>query len=115
MLKTGHIPRRTVLGIGAAAALGALGGRRVRAQSASTVKVALLAPMSGPNARNGQMMRSGADMAIEDINKAGGIKALNGAKMELVIFDAGDSAEKAANAAQRMVAQNPDLDRRAHV
>jgi branched-chain amino acid transport system substrate-binding protein len=55
------------------------------------------------------MMRSGAEMAIEDINKAGGIKALNGAKMELLIFDAGDSAEKAANAAQRMVAQNPDL------
>jgi branched-chain amino acid transport system substrate-binding protein len=109
MSTTGNIPRRTVLGLGAAAALGTLGVRRARAQGASTVKVALLAPMSGPNARNGQMMRSGADMAIEDINKAGGIKALNGAKMELMIFDAGDSAEKAAKAAQRMVAQNPDL------
>lgn len=109
MSTTGNIPRRTVLGLGAAAALGTLGVRHARAQGASTVKVALLAPMSGPNARNGQMMRSGAEMAIEDINKAGGIKALNGAKMELLIFDAGDSAEKAANAAQRMVAQNPDL------
>jgi branched-chain amino acid transport system substrate-binding protein len=73
------------------------------------VKVALLAPISGPWARQGQLMRLGADMAIDDVNAAGGIKALGGAKMELVVYDAGDSTEKAKNAAQRMVAQHPDL------
>ena len=73
------------------------------------VKVGLIAPMSGPWARQGDLMLKGANLAIEDINKAGGIKALGGAKMKLIVFDAGDSVEKAKNAAQRMVAQEPDL------
>jgi branched-chain amino acid transport system substrate-binding protein len=73
------------------------------------VKIGLIAPMSGPWARQGDLMVKGANLAIDDINKAGGIKALGGAKLKLIIFDAGDSVEKAKNAAQRMVAQEPDL------
>jgi branched-chain amino acid transport system substrate-binding protein len=107
MATTRKLNRRGVLALGAAAATAA-GTRRAKAQ-AKTVKVALLAPISGPWARQGQMMRLGADMAIDDVNNAGGIKALGGAKMELVVYDAGDSTEKAKNAAQRMVAQHPDL------
>ena len=48
-------------------------------------------------------------MAIDDINNAGGIKALGGAKLKLMEYDTGDSAEKAKDAAQRMIAQEPDL------
>ena len=73
------------------------------------VEVGLIAPMSGPWARQGQVMKLAADMAIESVNKQGGIKALGGAKMKLVVFDAGDSVEKAKNAAQRMVADSPNL------
>ena len=51
----------------------------------------------------------GAEMAIEHINAQGGIKALGGAKLKLVVLDCGDTTEKAKNAAQRMVAQEPDL------
>jgi branched-chain amino acid transport system substrate-binding protein len=54
-------------------------------------------------------MRMGADMAIDEINQSGGIKALSGAKLVLVVADAGDSTEKAKNAAQRVLAQNPEL------
>src|SRR5262245_43788218 len=79
------------------------------AHAQSEVKVALIAPMSGPWARQGDLMLKGANLAIEHINAAGGIKALNGARMKLLTFDAGDSVEKAKNAAQRMVAQEPDL------
>ena len=103
------LPRRTVLALAAAAGAAALPGGRARAQSGETMKVALLAPMSGPWARQGQLMKLGADMAIDDVNTAGGIKALGGMRMELVVYDAGDSTEKAKNAAQRMVAQHPDL------
>ena len=74
-----------------------------------TVKIGLIAPMSGPWARQGYLKKLGAEMAIEEINQRGGIKALGGAKIELVIADAGDSAEKAKNAAQRLVSQEPDL------
>ena len=45
----------------------------------------MIAPMSGPWARQGELIKMGADLAIEDINDAGGIKALGGAKMTLVV------------------------------
>src|SRR6202158_2263092 len=51
----------------------------------------------------------GAELAIEDVNKSGGVKALGGAKLKLVLYDTGDTAEKAKNAAQRLVAQEPDV------
>jgi len=76
---------------------------------AKEVKVAVIAPLSGPWARQGQLMQMGAEMAIDEINEKGGIKALGGARLKLIMVDAGDSAEKAKNAAQRILAQEPDL------
>ena len=73
------------------------------------VKIGLIAPMSGPWARQGELMLKGANLAVDDINKQGGIKSLGGAMVKLLVFDAGDSVEKAKNAAQRMIAQEPDL------
>ena len=91
-----------------AAATGVGGATPTWAQTAE-VKVGLIAPMSGPWARQGDLMLKGAQLAIDDINQAGGIAAMGGAKMKLVVFDAGDTVEKAKNTAQRMVAQEPDL------
>jgi branched-chain amino acid transport system substrate-binding protein len=88
----------------AAAAVPALAAAQVK-----EVKVALIAPFSGPWARQGDLMLKGAQMAIDDINAQGGVKALGGAKMKLVVIDAGDSIEKAKNAAQRMVAQETEV------
>ena len=102
------IGRRSALALGAAAAAGAVVPRRARAQ-AKEVKIAMLVPLSGPWARSGLVEQMGARMAIDDINAAGGIKALGGAKLTLIEYDAGDSSEKAKNAAQRMVAQEPDI------
>ncbi len=102
-------PTRREFGVGLAAA-GVIGtGLRPAVAQATEVKVAMIAPLSGPWARQGQLMRMGADMALEEINQKGGVKALGGAKMSLVAADAGDSTEKAKNAAQRLLAQNPDL------
>jgi branched-chain amino acid transport system substrate-binding protein len=104
------IGRRTAIKMGlAATAAAALPVRLARAQAPKEVKIALVVPLSGPWARQGILEQMGAEMAIEDINKAGGIKALGGAKMKLVLYDTGDSAEKAKNAAQRLVAQEPDV------
>jgi branched-chain amino acid transport system substrate-binding protein len=80
-----------------------------RARAETTVTFAMISPLSGPWAREGQLQLGGAAMAVDDINAAGGIKALGGAKVRLVQFDAGDSAEKAKDAAQRMVAQQADV------
>jgi branched-chain amino acid transport system substrate-binding protein len=103
--------RRTLVKALVAALAGAgVAGAAVPAWSqAKEVRVAMIAPMSGPWARQGELMKKGADMAIEDINRAGGIKAMGGARMRLLVVDAGDSAEKAKNAAQRLVAQETDV------
>src|ERR1700730_1879438 len=100
--------RRTVGAALVLALIMALGGASAEGQT-KEVKVALIAPLSGPWARQGQLMRMGADMAIDEINQGGGIKALGGAKLVLIVADAGDSTEKAKNSAQRVLAQNPEL------
>lgn len=73
------------------------------------VKIAVIVPLSGPWARQGTLVKFGAETAVAEINETGGIKALGGAKLELIAIDAGDTAEKAKNAAQRLVAQEPDV------
>jgi branched-chain amino acid transport system substrate-binding protein len=77
--------------------------------SVQPVKIALIAPLSGPWAKQGKVMEIAARMGVEHVNKGGGIKSLGGAPLELVVFDTGDSVERAKNAAQRMVAEQPDL------
>ena len=73
------------------------------------VKVAVVVPLSGAWARHGELHLKGAQLAADDINAAGGIKALGGAKIRLIVADSGDSTEKAKNAAQRLLSQEPDL------
>jgi branched-chain amino acid transport system substrate-binding protein len=59
----------------------------LRAQGAS-VKLGVLHPVSGALSYSGQQGRIGAEIAIEEINAAGGIKALGGAKIEPMLGDA---------------------------
>ena len=109
--RTKMFDRRDVLkGSVATAAVAAVAGVGPGALAqAKDIKIGMIAPLSGPWARQGELMRMGGDLAIKHINAQGGIKALGGAKLQLLSFDAGDSAEKAKNAAQRMLAQEPDL------
>lgn len=81
----------------------------IHAQTAQPVQIGLIAPTSGIYARPGQVMKMGAEMAIEDVNAAGGIACLENAPLQLVVIDSGDTVEKATNAAQRMVADYPGL------
>lgn len=89
--------------------IAALGVGSALAQDAEPVQIGLIAPVSGIYARPGQVMKMGAELGVEDVNAAGGIECLDGAPLELVVIDSGDSVEKATNAAQRMVADYPDL------
>jgi branched-chain amino acid transport system substrate-binding protein len=99
-------PRSALLAIAGFAGL--FGAAPAQAQVAD-VKIALIAPMSGGMARQGELMRIGAQLAIDDINAGGGIASLKGAKLKLVIEDAGDKVETAKNAAQRLVANQTDV------
>src|SRR3989440_5246861 len=106
-----HIRQRAVL-CTVAAALAALGlavsAPAVLAQ-AKEVKVGLIAPLSGPWARQGDLMVKGAQMAIDDINNGGGITAMGGAKLRLVTAGTGDFTQKAKKAAQSFLAPGPPM------
>ena len=64
----------------------------LRAQGAG-VKLGVLHPVTGALSYSGQQGRLGATLAIEEINAAGGIKALGGAKIEPVLGDAQSTPE----------------------
>jgi branched-chain amino acid transport system substrate-binding protein len=63
-----------------------------RAQGAA-IKIGVLHPVSGALSYSGQQGRLGAQLAIDEINGAGGIKALGGAKLEPVLGDAQSTPE----------------------
>src|SRR5947199_104178 len=104
-------PTRRSVTAGLALGVVSLPALRVGTASAQakSVKIAMIAPLSGPWARQGQLLRQGADMAVEEFNSQGGIKSLGGAKLEIIYADAGDNTEKAKNAAQRLLSDHPDL------
>lgn len=73
------------------------------------VEIAIIDAMTGPWAANGTSVIKGAQMAVEEINAAGGIKSLGGAKLKLIEADSGARPDDASNAAQRVIANNPNL------
>jgi branched-chain amino acid transport system substrate-binding protein len=100
-----RIGRRTAMGLMGAAAL----AKPSWAAATDEIEIAMLVPLSGPWAEQGILERAGAEMAIDDINQAGGIKSLGGAKLKLLALDTGATAETAKDAAQRMISEHPNL------
>ena len=105
------VNRRTVLGgMAAASVVSTMLAPRTATAQQREIQMAFIAPLSGPWARQGELMKQGADMAVEDVNAAGGIRLPSGpARLRLIVADAGDSAEKAKNAAQRLLSEYPNL------
>lgn len=66
------------------------------------VKLGILQPVTGALSQAGELGLRGAEMAIEDINAAGGIKALGGAKIEMVFGDARSNPEAGVQEVERM-------------
>jgi branched-chain amino acid transport system substrate-binding protein len=75
----------------------------LRAQ-APAVKVGILQPLTGALAYDGQQGRMGAELAIRDINATGGIKALGGARLEMVFGDARSTPEGGTQEVEKMQA-----------
>ncbi|MGO7015290.1 ABC transporter substrate-binding protein [Rhizobium leguminosarum] len=68
-----------------------------------TIKLGLVAPMSGPNARYGAFSMHGAELAVKDINDAGGI---DGMKIELLNADSQGTPVEGVSAARRLIDQD---------
>ena len=85
-----------------AAAASAMSFPLIAGAQAKAVKVGVLHPVTGALAYSGQQCRMGALMAIEDINKGGGIKSLGGAKIEALLGDAQSSPQAGTAEIEKM-------------
>lgn len=93
--------RRTVLRLAAAAtALAIVVGAPVQSL-AEVIKLGVLAPISGAAAADGEEFVNGVQLAVDEINDAGGIA---GFTFEVVVGDVGDaSADAVATAVERLL------------
>lgn len=55
--------------------------------AAPPFKIGVLLPLTGKYSEAGQAQKAGAEFVVEEINAAGGIRALGGAKIQLIIAD----------------------------
>jgi len=76
-----------------------------RAQ-AKAVNVGVILPLSGANAQFGINAKQGIELVADEINAAGGLKGMGGAKLNLVVADSTSTPTAAATVAQRFIAEN---------
>jgi branched-chain amino acid transport system substrate-binding protein len=80
-------------------ALGLAGG----AAAQEEVRIGVLSPLTGPNAKFGASQRNALTMAVEDVNQAGGIKSLGGAKIRLIWGDTRGEADTGVTETERLI------------
>lgn len=95
MTQLRSVARMAAVALGALCALAA-----AHAQSADTLKIGIISPMSGPNARYGAFANKGAALAAKEINAAGGVL---GKKIELVSGDSQCVPAEGVAATQRLI------------
>jgi branched-chain amino acid transport system substrate-binding protein len=113
-------PRRTTTKVGllavpaalAIAGLSACGSSSSTASGGSpgsgTITVGVLEPLSGGFSAPGQAAVAAVHTAVDEINAAGGIKALGGEKLKVVSVDSTtDDATQASAAATQLLQSNP--------
>ncbi|HEA3200581.1 TPA: branched-chain amino acid ABC transporter substrate-binding protein [Aeromonas veronii] len=85
--------------VGAAVSLALFGSISI-AHAADTIKIGIAGPVTGPVAQYGDMQFTGGKMAVEQINKAGGI---NGKQIEAVVYDDACDPKQAVAVANKVV------------
>ncbi|MEY2781504.1 MAG: hypothetical protein RL307_1208 [Pseudomonadota bacterium] len=95
-----RISRRLVLQAGAAAT--ALGAPGLLLAQPAPIKIGLIHPVSGALAYSGGQGRMGCQMAINEINAAGGVKALGGVKLMEALGDSQSRPEVGVAEVERL-------------
>ncbi len=75
-------------------------------KAAEPVNIGLWVALTGSQVDLGTMSRNGAQLAVDDINAQGGIKALGGAKVNLVVADVTSDAAQVPTVIERILSQN---------
>lgn len=103
-----------VLGIATAVLLatsacsgGLLGGDDGGSTDSGPIKIGMIVPTSGSSAPTGASMANGAQMAVDEINAAGGI--LDGRMLELEIADGACDAQQAVASANKLTSSGVSI------
>lgn len=80
---------------------GLLGGGGNSTADSGPIKLAMVIPISGSSAPTGAYMRNGAQMAVDEINKDGGV--LGGRQLELDVEDEACDAQQSVAGANKAV------------
>ena len=100
-----QIIRRDLLKGGAAVAVASLAAPAYLRAQAASIKIGVLQPVTGALAFDGALGKIGADAAFKEINDNGGIKALGGAKLEMVFGDARSTPDGGTQEVERMAGE----------
>ncbi len=76
------------------------------AQNGKTIKIGGLWPLSGDASTIGTEERDGMQFAVAEINAAGGIKSMGGAKLEVVYADSQSRPDVAVSQADRLLGKD---------
>lgn len=71
-----------------------------------SVVIGVITPLSGPTSELGKESRDGVNLAVNEINASGGIKAMGGADVKVVFGDSEGDPQVAAAAVRRLVSQD---------
>ncbi len=100
MTSQARVSRRLVLQAGAAAS--ALGAPGLLLAQPRSIKIGLVHPVSGGLAYSGGQGRLGCQLAIDEINAAGGIKSMGGARLEAALGDSQSRPEVGVSEVERL-------------
>ncbi len=78
----------------------------VFAQSGNPIAIPMITPLTGPGAILGQDMQKGVAVAVEQINKAGGIKAFGGRPLQIEVVDTQGKPEVVRVEMERLAVRN---------
>ncbi len=96
-----QIDRRSLMAMAGIAGAGALvGPARAHRAEDGTIRIGLVAPMSGANARYGSFSMRGAQLAAKEINDAGGV---GGRKITLIPGDSQGTPTEGVSALRRLI------------
>ena len=101
--RTFWLTKRSIMVFALACALVFVSGTSVMAAGAKEVKIGNILPLSGPSASVGIQNQWAIELATDKINKAGGIKALGGAKLVNVFTDSKGDPNVGATAAEQLI------------
>lgn len=99
---TGTMLTAALTGCGAA---GGSSAASAGSTDGSVIKIGSVHPLTGSYAYEAQQIINSQQLAIDEINAAGGISSMGGAKLELVVGDSQASADTGASETERLISE----------